>query len=250
LFNENLRDLGIFNDEILPLLKTKGYEIFMMPKAVYGKGHAKTTKVPDLDIRLKDLTEKDILRLNEQYRKLVSKPQSSGYQDIQVRLTHKKLKDVPIELIILFSKDYAKAKHNESKYVYNILREFRRLHVAADSTMPMEHPGRRILQNIDIISNKLIDNISKPLFSNAENAKVPGFTPARVGIDEQSGIFINGLLDNLKIRTIPEYYKSELKKAKTLEEITFLKDRQKEALLAITAAKKAFAGTVRDLTIG
>jgi hypothetical protein len=71
-----------------------------------------------------------------------------------------------------------------------------------------------------------------------------------VGIDEQTSMLINGMLDNMTIRKIPEYYKLKLKEAKTPEEFAILKELQKEALLAIRAAKKAFAGTVRDLTIG
>ena len=63
------------------------------------------------------------------------------------------------------------AKELESKYVYNIAREFDRLHINLDQKFEENTPGRRIANNVDVIKTRLREDISKPLFTNAYNTE-------------------------------------------------------------------------------
>lgn len=97
-----------------------------MPNAVEEADLSKEITVPDLDIRLENVSEQ-VTKLDPHLRYSISKPQKSGYEDIQMRFIRdfdKKKNPIQHELIILFGPHYSKAKHDESKYVYDALRKF------------------------------------------------------------------------------------------------------------------------------
>ena len=218
LYLENLYDLSIVGDKILPELKSRGYAIQMIPDVVQGK--KVKSKKPDFELRLDGLTEDDLTGLPPELRRLTH-PQLSGYEDIQMRLidTLSSGKNKPPhELLIIFGKNYASAKYNESYYVYDITRVLQKaLHAAQVENPAMYSPAKRIADNIKILREQLNTFISKPLFINAKNldfyheeAQLP------VEIGKPYCISMPGLVEGIRNK-IPLYYKEELKKVNTKE---------------------------------
>ena len=217
LFVANPYDLKLINNKILPELKSRGYEILMVPDKMSGK--RVLTKKPDCDVRLADITDENVQNLDEHLRQCIGKPQKSGYEDIQMRLidtTESGRKKTPIELIILFGKNYAEAKHNESYYVYDITRALSgELHVASVKNPEMYSPAKRILNNIEIIKGQLNSFISKPLFINAKNIdfyhekfQLP------VELSKSTCEALNGLIEGIRAK-IHTHYKDELTKVQS-----------------------------------
>ena len=90
--------------------------------------------MPDIDIRLnnKILNKNfDINDLPEEYKYCVGKPQSSGYEDIQLRFIREcdlgKENPVYHELLVQFGPNYNKNAVDEHKYVYEATRKFKEL---------------------------------------------------------------------------------------------------------------------------
>ncbi len=217
LFVENPYDLKFINDKILPEFERRGYNILQIPDKTLGR--KVLSKKPDFDVRLDGLTEKDIKNLSPELRGGVSHSQKSGYEDIQLRLidtTVAKSKQEPLEVLFVFGKNYAIAKHNESKYVYNIIRALKGvLHISQTKEPALHSPAARVLNNIDIISEMLRGNISKPLFRNAKNKdfyhdnfELP------IELSKTSCKTLTGLLEGIRAK-IPEHYREKMHHAMT-----------------------------------
>ena len=145
-------------------LKKRGY----IPEP--NESDDKEKIIPDLDIRLADVVEQ-ISKLNPEYRYAISKPQKSGYEDIQMRLVRsfeKRKHPLQHELLILFGPNYAEAKHLESEKVYGILRKFDELNVKVKANE--ENPDAKLIYRyIDLIEKMMRGKISQKLYENAKN---------------------------------------------------------------------------------
>lgn len=214
LYMDNPYDLKVFKEQLLPELKSRGYEIQLVPAEMVGKRIK--SKKPDFDIRLADINPKSMEVFEGDLQKCLGKPQKSGYEDIQMRLidTMSSGKNKPPhELLILFGKNYAAAKHNESYYVYDITRALKNtLHVAAVENPEIHSPAKRVIDNINIISGQLNNFISKPLFINAKNLDFykDGFQ-LPVELSKANCEALNGLVEGIRNK-IPLHYRDELKK--------------------------------------
>lgn len=140
-------------------------------------------EIPDLDIRLdpKKIPQEQIKKLPEKYRYCISKPQSSGYEDIQIRLVgdfvKKKYKSVPYEVITLFGENYHDAKYRESTFVYSNLRKFKELGVSKYlGSDKFAKESKKANQNIDFICDIFRNKISKTEFLYGKNKDLTGIT--------------------------------------------------------------------------
>ena len=114
--------------------------------------------------------------------------------------------------------NYAKAKHDESKYVYNIIRALSGvLHISQIKEPAVHSPAARVLNNIGIISEMLRGNISKPLFMNAKNKdfyhdnfELP------VELSSTSCKTLTGLLQGIRTK-IPEHYREQVALVKSVD---------------------------------
>ena len=180
LYSKNPYDLTTLNDFILPELKLRGYELASLDVPVeearkmgfnpkpsqIKKGY---TKIPDLDIRLGDLKPEDIEKLSPELQHCISKPQKSGYEDIQLRL--KKGKSL-YELIILFGKNYSEAKEIESRDIYSHLRRFDEMHIFNKHKDPANRNISLIERYSDLAKKMIRTQFSEKLFENAKNKDV------------------------------------------------------------------------------
>lgn len=206
-----LHDLPIFVDNILPALRSRGYEIAAVP----GK-----KKLPDFDVRLSGVPEKAKDALPKELRDVASfKKQASGYEDIQFRVVDKLAKDgkkTPLEIIIVAGENTAKAKANESYYVYDITRVLKKeLHISEIKDPEIHTPAYRVKSNIEIITDQLNDNISKPLYTNARALDIDqdASNLRSVGLDENSAKVLTGLAEGINNK-IPLHYKAKIKEIK------------------------------------
>lgn len=135
----------------------------------------KEIMVPDLDIRLDHID--DITKLPAKFRYSLSKPQKSGYEDIQIRFirefaeTSKNKTPIQHELIILFGPKTAEAKHLESEYIYNNLRRFTELNMNLESA-ELGSNSQKAERYIDLIKQLFTGKISQKLFTNAKSTDV------------------------------------------------------------------------------
>lgn len=212
LFVENPYDLKLINDKILPEFIDRGYAIHKIPDKMIGR--KVISKKPDFSVRLNGITEKETKNLAPELRGGVSHAQKSGYEDVQIRFidtTVPKSKQVPIEVLFIFGKNYANAKHDESKFVYNIIRALTGvMHISQTKEPAIHSPAARVLNNIGIISEVLRGNISKPLFINAKNKdfyhdnfELP------VELSETTCRTLTGLLEGIRAK-IPEHYREKM----------------------------------------
>ncbi len=206
LYVKNPHDFKLI-DDIITELDSRGYEI----AKISG------TRKPDFDIRLADVTQEELQGLRPELRKYVSDPLPTGYEDIQLRLKDKTKKNAPpMEVIILFGKETAKAKIDESKYSYNIRRELKdTLHIAKINNPEQHSPAQRVKNNIKIISNILCSKISIPLFTNAKNADYVN-DPFRLPVEltQTETLSLKGLSEGIRNK-IPLHYKAEIEKIKS-----------------------------------
>lgn len=147
-------------------LMKRGY----IPSAEEAKHPEKLKIVPDIDIRLDDVSDQ-LTKLPPELKFSVGRPQKSGYEDIQMRFIRdfdKKKNPVQHELIILFGPNYSMAKHNEYKDVYEHLRMLDELH--------MEFPYAAAGSNsakanryIELIKQMFRGKVSQKLFQNGKN---------------------------------------------------------------------------------
>ena len=204
LYMTNPYDLSILNNDLLPELKKRGYVISnteMKVRDLKKRGYIpesgekdETEKIiPDLDIRLADVDDQ-VSVLDFAYRYAISRPQKSGYEDIQMRLVRsfeKRKYPLQHELLILFGPNYAEAKHFESEKVYSVLRKFEELNVKVKANE--ENPDIKLIYRyIDLIEKMMRGKISHKLYENAKNKDM-------FGIDEEIPItFLKSDLDQFE----------------------------------------------------
>ncbi len=182
LYCNNIYDLDTLNT-LLRGMKLRGYVVSdtdMPIKELIKRGYKPTQEelknvnaekiVPDLDIRLEDVTEQ-LPKLEEKFQYSIGKPQKSGYEDIQIRFVRdfdKKKNPVQHELIILFGPNYSQAKHLESEKVYSFLRLFDELNMKFTDNTLGSH-SQKANRYIDLIQQMFRGKVSEKLFLNAKN---------------------------------------------------------------------------------
>ncbi len=233
LFMKNPYDMETLFSRILPAMAKRGYVVAdakmsiaelmkrgYVPSKDEMKDLSKMVNVPDLDIRLD--TEKladELQYIPPQFRYCVSKPQKSGYEDIQIRFRRAHVKEenpVLHELIVLFGEKTAKNKSLESEKVYTPLRQFGELHFKN-----MDGVQSKFVETaeryIDLIKEFFTGKISAKLFSNAKNYDMYGIEdeiPIRFG--DTAKVIKKQYFDGLKKSTSKVY--AELKEGITDEE--------------------------------
>ncbi len=231
LYCSNPYDLSKLNDELLPMMKQRGYVLSdtkMSVQDLMKRGYMPTEEeikllerlkandflnsqeglelskklekyVPDLDIRLEDVSEQ-LPKLNTELRYSIGNPQKSGYEDIQIRFVRdfdKKKNPVQHELIILFGPNYSKAKHEESARVYSHLRKLDELNIDLSDSSEQSNAGK-FGRYIDLVKQMFRGKISQKLFLNGKNkdyADIPdeaiiNFLPEDISLFEG---YFNGL---------------------------------------------------------
>lgn len=229
-------DLTKLTNDLLPMMEDRGYVIDMAPmkvKELMKRGYIPTEEeaqaleklakgslsldeeialnrtlvkdVKDLDIRLDNdkISTGDILNLPSELKYSIGKPQKSGYEDIQMRFVRnfdKKKNPVQHELIILFGDEYSKAKHDESKYVYNFLRKFGELRTDLNNKAKETDSGK-ITRYIDLIKQMFSGKVSQKLFLNAKNkdyADIP--EEVVIKFDDDDIKLFDGYFNGLRLR--------------------------------------------------
>ncbi|MBR5555680.1 hypothetical protein IKU74_06680 [bacterium] len=216
LYNKNLYDLNLILTKLLPAMEDNGYKLLLVPEERTGR-RVKNWML-DLDFRLKDIAPEMIAKLPPEIQKCISKPQKSGYEDIQMRFVDTTLKPkdrIPQELIILFGENYSKAKNDEHYYVYEITRDLKdKLSVSQIESPQMHSHEKRIQDNIKILRDLLNNTISKPLYINAKAQDFYGEEPTLpVGLSKAQVSALTGLMEGIRSRIVL-YYKAELDKLK------------------------------------
>ena len=223
----NQQDVGAFK-KFIDAMKDEGFEIATFKK--FNKKTGKFVRVPDLEIRQSGIEKKDLEILGPFLSKAeISKPRStSKYSDYQMRFVKiaqkgKSENKQPLELIILYGPHYSKAKEAESKFVYNIVRLLEKIHINLDVNYPERSPGRRIVNNIDVIKTRLREDISKPLFLNAYNAdaKLRGEEKLPVVVSKIHAKMLDGYMSGVR-QKIPLHYRAVRQNAKSDDYITDL----------------------------
>jgi len=203
LYCKNLNDLSILSDYILPAFEKRGYSIAetevllsdLMKKGYvpkHGEVGRKEIKVPDIDIRINDVSDQ-VTKLPERLRAhSISHAQGSGYEDIQIRFINKydpKRNQKLHELIILCGKNYSNAKHWDSTKLYDFTRQFGEMKFLIDAA----NDDKDIViakRYISLIRNLISSEISKKAFENAKNLDMYGI---------EDGLPIKVLSDDIKL---------------------------------------------------
>ena len=140
--------------------------------------------VPDIDIRLQQskVTPEQVKKLPEMLRYCISSPQSSGYEDIQIRFVREYVnagndaaQQVPHELIVLFGENYYKAKTRESNFVYSHLRKFDALTVKRYlDRAKFDDVTEKLKATISSVERLFRREVSSKEFRNAKNLDYVG----------------------------------------------------------------------------
>lgn len=219
MYVENPYDFKLIRD-IINEYKLRDYEICPPPNVHNGRRSSK----PDFDIRLPGVTEQDTKVLGPELQSCIGEPLKTGYEDIQMRfvdVSRKKNRQQPIELIILYGDNYAKAKEAESYYSYDIRRALGKLlYVSKIENPGVATPAATIQDNIKTISQMLVNNISRPLF---HNAKKKDFKPSNItlstSLSRTNCRDLDKLIKNIRRMTI-EHYNSEFNRIQSKEHIS------------------------------
>lgn len=233
LFSENIKDLELLNDRILPAFRDR--ELYLSPapaklEDLIPQGYVPTmdeisgkkeVTIPDLDIRLAGVQDQ-VTKLDSNLKYSISKPQKSGYQDIQMRFIRGyDTKSTPdkIELIILPGKNYAFSKHLESEYIYNpIMKELSELELMKKGYENIPEYNM-IKLGMDVIRQILRTEISEKLFKNAEKLDCTDKKDVeQILINEETVQNLNKAFDDLE-KLLARYYR-EAKKSKRIAEST------------------------------
>ena len=186
IYMDNPYDLSLLNDELLPELAKRDYVVAKtdMPVSELKKrGYIPKAKesdfdkieIPDLDIRLADVFDQRD-KLKPEFRYAISKPQGSGYEDIQMRLVRAyDTKENPVqhELLILFGPEYSKVKQFESENIYEYLRKFGELNFRKYN-LGRNSYTKVCERYIELIEKMVRGKISQKLYENAKNKDMYG----------------------------------------------------------------------------
>ena len=188
----------------------KGYS---PSKSEFKKGFV---ELPDIDIRLdSDKITKFVPELNS----YISKPQKSGYEDIQLRFVtksdvkEKEPNPIKHELIIIFGDNYAKAKHYESEKIYKFTRQLDEMKFYRNTKS--EGLKKRTGEYIDAIKTKLNLRISQNLFASANSLDVKNIdNEMLINVSEQEMKELSKYFSKLKEKG-HKYYEIAEQRAKT-----------------------------------
>ena len=231
LYCKNPYDLSLLNDVLLPEMKKRGYVLAdteMSIEDLVKRGYIPTEEelknpsmqkiVPDLDIRLEDVSEQ-VLKLDPELRYSIGKPQKSGYEDIQMRFIRdfdKKKTPVQHELLIIFGSHTAVSKHEESQRVYTFLRDFGKLRVDLGNNTVGSH-SYRANRYIDLINRMFRGKVSEKLFLNAKNKDLYDISEeASISFSDTDIAVFENYFTGLRDRINSVY--SEAKKAATVSD--------------------------------
>lgn len=227
---QDQQDISAFK-KFIDEMKTEGYEILPQRHVDPNTGdfvrNEKGTiiKFPDLEIRQNGITEDDLSILGEFLQRAeISRPRESGYADWQMRFisvkeSGKKEHKQPLELIFKYGPKYAEANDIEHKYVYEITRKFKLLHIDLNPEHHQKNSaGEKIAQNIKQINKRLTQFISQPLFINAYNADLKIKDAEKIPVEISKGYcnLINGYVSSI-VKLMPKYYQ-EMSKGLLSEE--------------------------------
>ena len=207
--------------KFLEAMKEEGWVLSRLRKKdpetggfVKGK-NGQVMRFPDLEIRQNGITQESLAPLGEFIQRAeISRPRESTYADWQMRFVNSnekiKMEDRrECEVIFLYGKNYKDAKETEHKYVYEPIRELKKLHVDMN---PEHHPkgsaGYSIASNFKEIQKRLVQFVSQPLFVNAFNAdlKIKDAVKLPVEISKSYSQLITHYMNVIK-KSIPTYYK-------------------------------------------
>ena len=183
-------------------------------KFIKGK-NGQILRYPDLEIRQNGVTEESLAPLGESIQRAeISRPRASTYADWQMRFVSSnnkaKMEDRrECEVIFLYGKNYKDAKELEHKYVYEPVRELKKIHVDMDiEHHPKGSAGATIASSCKEIQKRLVQFISQPLFVNAFNAdlKIKDAVKLPVEISKAYSQLITNYANTIK-RLIPTYYR-------------------------------------------
>ena len=208
-------------------MKLEGWTINRLKKKDPQTGKLmKGVGFPDIEIRQQGITSESLAPLGEyMQRSEITRPRASTYADWQVRFVNQKDKDHECEVIFLYGPHYKDAKEIEHKFVYEPIRDMKKLHVDME---PEHHPkgsaGYTIASNFREIEKRLIQFISQPLYANAFNAdlKIKDAEKLPVEISKSYAHLIMNYAKSIQ-KAIPSYYsqitKELLKDEQVMESI-------------------------------
>lgn len=257
--------------QIMPYFKEKGYyteeikelidelkHLDHMPShdEFYELFEKVSKKIPDLDIRLssKLVTPEQIKKLPEEYRYCITKPQSSGYEDIQMRFVRSYVKEkenqIPHEMIILFGENYQNAKTRESHYVYSNLRKFKELGVRRFfDNEKFDSETAKVKLYIELIENMFRNNISKNEFTNAKNKDYLGEKKEiEIKFSDNDFVLLKGYIEGLLKEIGKPYTKAINKQSKNKRKP--LEDAKKADKLKIREIHESLKETIEAYNSG
>lgn len=182
VFVDDPYDMSLFFDHFLPLMKDEyGYAVSRIdvPKSQLldhgylpktGEDLSESIRIADFDVRLRPRSVKKYdKKLPRDFKYMYGTNQKSFYEDLQMRFV--KVNDTSDnphkhEVIVLFGKNYANAKHEESERVYSFIRKFGELYMPMDDSSPVTKSAEPYA---NIIKTKFRNEVSKKLFLNAKN---------------------------------------------------------------------------------
>lgn len=213
---KNQQDVEAFG-KFIEEMKEEGWKVATFRKI--DSDTKKMTTFPDVEIRQDGIVKEDLHVLPPLLqRSEISRPRRSTYSDWQVLFTNG---DMASEVIFLYGPKYAEAKEAESQFVYNIIRCFKEnFHIDLNASFKDYTPGKRIASNVNLISNRLIEDISRPLFTNGKNADlgIKGEQKLKPSISKIHCSEIDGLMNGIR-QKISKYYSALKKEIKTDEYI-------------------------------
>ncbi|MBQ8459503.1 hypothetical protein IJ541_05305 [bacterium] len=208
--------------------------------------------VPDIDIRLKDIKSQQS-KLAPELAYSIGKPQKSHYEDIQMRFVRdydKNKMPVQHELIVLFGKNYAAAKHFESEKVYSFLRQFGELKIT--KYFENERYARltkRPRDFIDLIQELFRSNVSKKEFLNAKNKDYRAITDeTEIKFSNQDKILFKNYFEDL-ITGVNDFYNTLISKSSAIRKAKLEKELEQD-LKTINGIQEGLTETVKFYNSG
>lgn len=250
IFVKDIYDLKVLTEKILPKLSEEEFGGYII-------ANDEEKDKPDISIRLnaqKDEFDSGINKenLGEDILQFYDGPQKSGYEDIQMRLVRKtdtKKPPFKLELLILFGKNYAEAKHIESDKVYGTLRQLEELkmELSGDNLTINQIKAKR---NIDLIKQKVTQRISEVLYKNAKNKDLFDIEiqePIEFTVMDYQLLnsYFVGLNDRIK-----DCYTEKIKKAKSFKKVDNLNTNLAKDLETIKKVRVKVMETIEYFTKG
>ena len=253
LYCKNIYDLSVLKEQIIPEFAQRGF--LLAPKEVSLEKLESTGYIPtkteqkrgyvikrDLDIRLDN---EQITKTVPEYASYISKPQDSGYEDIQLRFIRSyDTKENPLqhELIIIPGENYAKAKHYESEKIYKQTRQLAELNFYKN--IKKEDSRNMIKRCILLIKSTLSSNISEKLFESAKNIDVYGInTDMQINISEGDIANIKKYFSMIKAEG-KKYYDLAEQRARSPQRLKKLKTEHEQDSKKLAEIQKALLESI------